>query len=47
VRDQPHKNSAGEAALPHFHQQPDATGKRVPPGHTFYEVDKSKAKKLP
>lgn len=47
VRDQPHKNTAGEAALPHFHQKPDAEGKRIPPGHTFYEVDRSKARKLP
>jgi hypothetical protein len=46
-RDPPHKNSAGNAALPHFHQKPDAAGNRVPPGHTFYEVDKSKAKKKP
>ncbi len=46
-RDQPHKNSAGAAALPHFHQHPDAEGNRVPPGHTFYEVNKSKARKKP
>lgn len=46
-RDPPHKNSAGAVALPHFHQKPDAAGNRVPAGHAFYEVDKSKAKKLP
>jgi hypothetical protein len=44
-RDKPHKNHAGRAALPHFHQKPESDGKRVPAGHTFYEVDRSKAKK--
>ena len=45
-RDKPHKNAAGRLALPHFHQMAvDASGNRSPPGHTFYEVDKSKALK--
>lgn len=44
-RDKPHKNRAGKSALPHFHQKPGPEGKRIPAGHTFYEVDKSKAKK--
>jgi len=47
VFDKPHKNSAGEDALPHFHRLPNADGERIPPGHTFYEVDKSKAKRKP
>ena len=43
-RDKPHKNVAGQQALPHFHQMKvDASGNRFPPGHTFYEVDNSKA----
>lgn len=43
-RDKPHKNVAGQLALPHFHQMTvDTSGNRFPPGHTFYEVDKSKA----
>src|SRR5688500_9107635 len=39
-RDKPHKNVAGQLALPHFHQMAvDTNGNRFPPGHTFYEVD--------
>ena len=47
VVDKPHKNSAGAEALPHFHQRPNTAGKRIPAGHTFYEVDRTKAKKKP
>ena len=43
--DKPHKTSAGQGALPHCHQVPDAAGNRVPAGHSFYEVDKTKSKK--
>jgi hypothetical protein len=34
--------SAGALALPHYHQL-----SRVPPGHSFYEVDNRKARKMP
>jgi len=42
VRGQPHKQSAGPLALPHFQQATPPPG-----GHTFYETDKRKARKRP
>jgi hypothetical protein len=38
----PHTTTAGQMALPHFHQQ-----SRSPQGHCFYETDKRKARKKP
>ena len=42
VRGNPHLQSAGPLALPHFQQQ-----QPPPEGHTFYETNKKKAKKQP
>jgi hypothetical protein len=39
-RAQAPERKAGPGALPHFHQQ-----SRDPPGHTFYETNKRKARK--
>jgi hypothetical protein len=39
IRENPHAR-AGPLALPHYHQQ-----SRIPDGHSFYEVDKVKARK--
>jgi hypothetical protein len=36
----PHRERAGPAALPHFHQR-----SRSPGGHSFYETTKRKARK--
>jgi hypothetical protein len=38
----PHTSTAGQMALPHFHQK-----SRTPQGHAFYETEKRKAKKKP
>jgi hypothetical protein len=42
ARGQPHKQTAGPLALPHFQQATPPPG-----GHTFYETDKRKARKRP
>jgi hypothetical protein len=43
--DKAHTITAGDLALPHYHQVSDPDKRRNPPGHTFYEVTKTKARK--